>query len=149
MGWLTRKAIGLASVTLHIKEYEKDGVTHIDIQQTATGGVKGTTEERHLDWVTGEHTDHVFGKVRGQSRWTKVADLPDEFLKTNWLPESLEGEVIESSVESVGGGWTANQIWGFQENGGKRMYARNVTVTKGSETKTGRLFYDYVGPYSK
>jgi hypothetical protein len=39
-----RKAIGLATVTLHTKQYEEDGVTHIDIDQTATGGIKGTTE---------------------------------------------------------------------------------------------------------
>jgi len=44
VGWWTRKAIGLATLTLHTKQYEKDGVTHIDIEQTATGGIKGTTE---------------------------------------------------------------------------------------------------------
>lgn len=50
VGWFTRKAIGLATVTLDIEQYEglAEGapetdapVTHVDIKQTATGGIKG------------------------------------------------------------------------------------------------------------
>lgn len=143
---MTRKAIGIATITLHIKEYDNNGVTNIDIEQTATGGVKGTTEKRHLDNEAGEHEDHVFGKVRGRSRWLKLSEVDDKHLASNWLPENNEGDVIESNVESVNNGWTAKQIWGFQEIDGARRYARNVVVTKGPERKEARLYYDYVGP---
>ena len=37
VGWLKRKAINLATVTLSIKQYvDESGVTHVDIDQTAT-----------------------------------------------------------------------------------------------------------------
>lgn len=65
------------------------GVTHIDIKQTATGGIKGTTELRTLDWQVREHTDHIFGTLESRCRWVDIdADetaVPDEFLKQGWL----------------------------------------------------------------
>lgn len=52
IGWIVRKAISIATITLDVKQYRDDeGVEHIDIEQTATGGVKGTTENRTLDWT--------------------------------------------------------------------------------------------------
>lgn len=52
IGWFKRRAISLATITLDIKQYRDDeGVEHIDIEQTATGGIKGTTENRTLDWT--------------------------------------------------------------------------------------------------
>lgn len=146
IGWLTRKAIGLATVTLLIKQYEKDGVVHVDIDQLATGGVKGTTELRQLDNAEGVHDDHVFGKCKGRSRWVKVADVEDARLRQNWRPETLEAETIESNVENESAKWVAKQIWGFQDKNGKRYYARNVVILKGKERKEATLFYDYVGP---
>lgn len=118
---------------------------HIDIDQTATGGIKGTTELRQLDNQEVEHDDHIFGKVKGRSRWVKVAEVEDPRLKKGWLPETLEDETVESNVTSVGNGWVAKQVWGFQEKNGKRHYARNVVVTKGKDRKEATLFYDYVG----
>ena len=142
---MTRKAIGLATITLHIKQYKgDDDVVHIDIDQTATGGVKGTTELRHLDFKESEHDDHIFGKVRGKSRFVKISEVEDAHLKSNWLPETENGDAVESNVVSIGNGWEAKQIWGFQEKDGKRLYARNVVVTKGSERKEARLYYDYL-----
>lgn len=105
-----RKAIGLSTITLSIKQYTDDdgGVTHIDIQQTATGGIK-TTELRTLDWQVREHEDRVFGKVNGQTRWIKLEDVDDDdFLKTGW--DDLEGEHVQSFVKSQTNGWTANQV---------------------------------------
>lgn len=52
VSWFTRKAIRFSTITLDIKQYrDDDGVEHIDIDQTATGGIKGTTENRTLDWT--------------------------------------------------------------------------------------------------
>lgn len=66
-------------------------------------------ENRTLDWEYREHTDKIFGKVKGKSRWVKLGDVDDdEFLKTGW--DDLEGEHVQSYVESDGGGWTADQV---------------------------------------
>ena len=136
----------MATITLNVAEYVDDeGVTHIDIDQIGTGGFKGTSEKRALNWEQGEHTDHIFGKVKGQSRWTKVANIQDEFLKTGWLPESVDGDVIESNVKSLENEWEAFQIWGFREKDGTRYYARNVVVTKGDKRLEAHLYYDFQG----
>lgn len=104
-----RKAIALSTITLSIKQYVDDGgVTHIDIEQTATGGIK-TTELRTLDWQVRDHEDRVFGKVDAQARWVKLADVDDDdFLKSGW--DDLEGEHVQSYVKSKTNGWTADQV---------------------------------------
>lgn len=69
---MTRKGISYATITLDIKQYaDADNVTHIDIEQTLTGGIKGTSEKRIADWNAREHKDHIFGTVVGKSRLFK------------------------------------------------------------------------------
>ena len=113
VGWLQRKLVGLATVTLSISQYKsEDSLTHIDIEVTATGGIKGTTEHRTLDWEVRGHKDQMFGEVKGQSRWIKLAELEDDtgdgFLKKAWLDEGEQ--YIQSSVTRVDGAWTSNQV---------------------------------------
>lgn len=143
MGWLTRKAIGLATVTLHIKEYvDEAGVTHVDIQQTATGGVKGTAENRTLDDTFREHSDWLFGNVKGRTGWVPSKEaIADEFLQKGWEPG--QAEFVVGYVESLDRGWTARQVWGFQEVNGERRHARNIVVAKGDERVEMRLVYDF------
>jgi hypothetical protein len=70
-------------------------------------------------------------------------------LTEGWLPESAEGEVVESYVENEGNGWTAWQIWGFAEvevKGEKqRMHVRRAVVRKGKEAVRVKLVYSYGG----
>src|SRR5438034_10422778 len=73
MSWIIRTALSLATVTLHAAEYKDRDVVHIDIAQTVTGGLRGTTEHRKLDWSVNDHTDHIFGSIKGQSRFLKGA----------------------------------------------------------------------------
>ncbi|KAI9784094.1 MAG: hypothetical protein M1839_002598 [Geoglossum umbratile] len=156
IGWFMRKAIEYATVTLHIKEYEEKrddstSVTHIDIDQTATGGIKGTSECRTLDWTEREHSDQIFGELIGKSRWQileKIGGPDAEFLATGWLDEVKKTGLMESYVISDEGGWTARQacIWGFEEFEGKRYYARHVVVKKHEEVKKAKLVYDYIKP---
>jgi hypothetical protein len=64
VNWFTRVAISFATVTQHLKQYfdEKDpSITHIDFTQTLTGGIKGTTELRTLDYQWRSHSDYLFG----------------------------------------------------------------------------------------
>ncbi|KAF2436499.1 hypothetical protein EJ08DRAFT_602467, partial [Tothia fuscella] len=140
IGWIIRKAIGMMTVTLVTKQYKDDeGVVHIDIEQPGAAGIKGTTELRQLDGTWREHEDHVFGAVKGHTKWIKIADLKDNdadeaYLKKGWAQETLDDEAIDAYVESVGNGWTARQIWGFEDVdvGGKkeRRFVRHVVVKK-------------------
>lgn len=72
MGWLTRKAIGLMTLTLIVTEStDANGTVHIDISQLAGPGLTGTKEKRHIppngekEWR--DHEDHIFGHVKGTS----------------------------------------------------------------------------------
>jgi len=152
IGWFTRKAISLATVTLHVKQYTaEDSIVHIDIEQTATGGIKGTSEHRTLDWTERSHTDHIFGNLTGKTRFLSLShpELTDSFLKDGWLEDAAEGEEGERHVESFvvnsEKGWSAVQIWGFAVIEGARRYVRRVVVTKGSEVMKTRLVYDWQG----
>ncbi|KAE9367748.1 hypothetical protein N431DRAFT_416569 [Stipitochalara longipes BDJ] len=154
INWWTRKAISFATVTLHTKQYTDDSsVTHIDIQQTATGGIKGTAELRELDWTERSHEDHIFGNLKGKSRWLTIdhPEITDGFLKEGWIEGEEEnagpnGERhIESAVVNEEKGWSAVQIWGFAIIDGTRYYTRRVVVTKGSEVLKVRLVYNWQG----
>jgi hypothetical protein len=151
-----RKAIAWATVTLAIKQYIDDtGLTHIDTNQTATGGIKGTQELRTLDWVERPHDDHIFGQLRGKSRWIATGSpewdaLGDGFMREGWLEEGEQagpnGEShVNSWVINEEKGWTAEQIWGFATVEGKRYYVRRVVVTKEKEVLSVRLVYDWQG----
>lgn len=86
MNWLTRKAIGLASLTLKVNQYpdpEKNTIYHISIDQIATGGIKGTHEDRTTDWEVRPHSDHIFGNNDGQSRMVRGAKDADGKVRPN------------------------------------------------------------------
>ncbi|KAJ5898973.1 hypothetical protein N7495_003717 [Penicillium taxi] len=71
VGWLLRKALAYATITLQIREYtdtEDSTIYHIDIQQVVTGGINGNKEERKMNWAVREHKDNIFGEVAGCSR---------------------------------------------------------------------------------
>ncbi|KAI0890695.1 uncharacterized protein GGS22DRAFT_151616 [Annulohypoxylon maeteangense] len=178
VGWLIRKTINNTTVTLHVKQYQgpptppavaaddTPTVTRVDIDQIATAGVKGTTENRCLDFVFREHSDWLFGRVQGRSRWISAAELKtlvsaggeaiekkwvqDDFVTKDWLEGDAEkggpeGEThMLNHVESLDNGWTALQVWGFQDVGGERRYARNIVVAKGDTYVAFRMIYDWV-----
>ncbi|KAL1603917.1 hypothetical protein SLS60_005509 [Paraconiothyrium brasiliense] len=127
IGWMTRKALGLATVTLHTKQYLKTPddnpsageVIHIDIDQFATGGVKGTSEHRALDWKYRPHSDWLFGDLQGRSRLTTLEAVRKEakeiggttqkdaeYVTEGFLEETEKGETIESFVDNDGKQWT-------------------------------------------
>jgi hypothetical protein len=156
---LTRKAIGFATVTLHVKHYtDAEGKVHIDIEQTATGGLKGTSEHRTIDNTFREHSDWLFGKAKARSFFVKAEDLPakikeellgDEFLGRDWLAGDEEKTGPDGTLHLVNwveaeAGWTAAQVWGFQTIGGERRYARNIVVRNGDKSAEIRLVYDFV-----
>lgn len=175
VGWMTRKAIGLATVTLDVKQHlappsppstATDPVTHIDIDQTVTGGIQGNAERRCLDWEARAHSDWLFGSVRGQTKFVSGADVQGwvaetygAFLKGDaeggeWIEDDAEkggpaGEThVLNYVKNVdeGKGWTATQVWGFQKIGGERRYVRHVVVAdkEGKKTVEMKMVYDFI-----
>jgi hypothetical protein len=115
VSWFKRKAISIGTITLYIKHYKDDtGVERIDIDQTITGGIPGTREERCLDWTTRNRDDSLFGAVVGRSRRTKADAIECDFLKTDWTADTLEHGLIQSYVESdtpkSNTTWIADQV---------------------------------------
>ena len=161
IGWLTRKALGAATVTQHLKHHTaEDGTSaQIDIDQLVSGGLKGSSEMRTLDWQWRGHSDWLFGTLKGRSRYTTLATVLEEakgkgvteedakYLTEGWLKETEEGEVVDSFVDNEGNKWTGWQIWGFAEIGGERKFVRRVVVRKTdkNEVRRVRLVYDYAG----
>ena len=60
---------------------------------------------------------------------------------------SASGMYLENQVVSDSGGWTAHQLWGFENVDGLegRRYVRHVVVRKGEKVERARLVYDYLG----
>lgn len=152
VGWLKRKAINYGTVTLAVKHFKDDeGVEHINIDQTITGGIPGTSEVRTLWWKEKENEDHVFGFVIGKSRRVKASELDIPFLTQGWTEDTLEHGLVQSYVESdtpkSGIVWIANQTWGIETINDERRYVRHVKFTgpKGEDIEA-KLVYDYLGP---
>ncbi|CAI7614573.1 unnamed protein product [Penicillium bialowiezense] len=168
MGWVTRKALSLAKVTIYIHQYpdsEKPEIYHVDGQSVLTGGIQGTKESRTLDWQQREHTDHIFGKLVGQSRhFAKIEDLdiqtsvgkPEDdarvakFLRAETLADGSKSEgfleeeaFMQSFVQNADAGWTAEQVWGFEIIDGQRLHTRRVVVTKNGQVELARLVYSF------
>lgn len=102
-------------MTLHVTHTKgDDGVEHISVAQTVTGGYEGTTENRTLDWSERPNEDHVFGAVIGKSRRINPEELDNEYLKKGWLPEVYEHGAIDAWVKSdepkSGMDWVAEQV---------------------------------------
>lgn len=110
---MTRKGITLATLTLHVTQYkDSDNVPHVDIDQTITGGIKGTSERRTADWQGREHKDHIFGTVIGRSRFLRGSKRdngkvrPDVDVQTPVDDEKvrsfLRGEVLADGSDTEG-----------------------------------------------
>lgn len=164
IGWLTRKALGAATVYQHLSQAPTTGedgqpTTQITIDQTVTGGLKGSTEKRILDWHYRGHTDWLFGTLQGRSRYSTLVKIVEEskgkgvveedakYIVEGWLKETEEGEVVESYVDNEGNKWTGWQIWGFAEINGERRLTRRFAIRRKDKNEVVhvRLVYDYAG----
>lgn len=139
---------------------------HIDIEQTATG-IKGSPENRVLDWKDYKSKDLIFGAVTDRSQLAQLQEMPNilctrlddatqmedvkQFLVGKVLADGspcdgfLEEEVIQ--CWTVNEKWTAEQIWGFEMINGERRHTRRTVVKavdKGT-IKKARLVYTFEG----
>ena len=143
-------------------------MVHIDIDQITTPGNFTNTEPRAVDGEWREKDDKIFGKVRGFTKWIKIPEHEDPFMRDGWEPKWLEesgGEGLDVYLESIGkkGGqdWTAEQIWGFEIINGERRFimfvlpasqlllnlvnrfVRHIVVKRGETEYKVKTIYDY------
>ncbi|KAK2461652.1 hypothetical protein APHAL10511_006115 [Amanita phalloides] len=153
VGWFTRKAIAIATIRLFINHYkDDDGIEHIDIKQTLTGGIPGTTENRILWWKEGKREDKIFGPVIGKSRRCTNEELSqlEEYLTKEWTEDTYQHGLVQAHAKSdtakSGRIWTANQTWGIENINNERRYSRHVYfVGPQDQVIEARLVYDYLG----
>lgn len=101
VGWLTRKIINSATITLYIKHYkDESGVQHIDIVQTISGGISVSPENRVLDWTLRKSEHSLFGATINRARRVALADVIDEYLNSGWLSEVSRDGAIEAYAEA-------------------------------------------------
>lgn len=148
-----RKVLGMATVTVVIKEWEEDGHTHIDVENRPNGGLPPTTEQRVFDNKGVEIPHALFGKVCSRTRWASKAELDelDGFLADGFeTEEKAEGgagsSYVHIATDHLDHGVTTHQVWGFAQFNEQRYQTRHILVKKGEETAKVTLVYDYIGP---
>lgn len=59
------------------------------------------------------------------------AQADAKFLTEGWLPETQDGEVLESFVDNEKAKWTGWQVWGFAEaKKGERWFVRRIVIRR-------------------
>ncbi|KAF2009632.1 hypothetical protein BU24DRAFT_497220 [Aaosphaeria arxii CBS 175.79] len=172
VNWVIRKAIGVTTITLDVSSYVQDDVLRIDIEQTSSSGMSGTTEKRVLDWSPQPQEDHIFGKCTVRTRLVEgiqqdgktIPALEQQtpvsnekvasFLKGLSLADGpsdgyLAGEediFVHFFVRHLEKDWTAEQIWGFEMIDDDRHWVRRVVVANvEGDFHEARLVYDFLG----
>merc|ERR1712014_462471 len=98
VGWLVRQAVQYSTITLHMKQYTDDkGTVHLDQESISAGNVS-SMENRELNGEWGERENKIWGKVKGTTRFRKVSELEDDYLKEGWNQETLDGEASRLSM---------------------------------------------------
>lgn len=147
VNYFVRQAAAYSTVDVTLKQYTCDeGLKHLDQEQLSTGGIRNF-EDRVMDWEQGEKDNWIWGKVNGQSRYTTLDQIEDEYLRDGWGQDCIDGEVVEGYVESVTGTWRARQVWGFAEVDGERKHVRRILAQKpGQKDLRIRMVYDWKAP---
>jgi hypothetical protein len=145
INFLVRSAVAYSTVTVTLQQYtDPTGLHHLDQEQLSTGGIRNF-EDRVMDWQWTDKENWIWGKVRGHSRYVKLSEIEDSYLREGW--ENSDGEFVEGYVESAKDGWSAQQIWGFAVVDGERRHVRRILAKKpGWEEQRIRMVYDWRGP---
>lgn len=146
--------IQTATVTVQIRHFTDDEKKEcIFIEQVLAAGIRGTTENRYLDWQSRVVEDRIFGTVSSRSKRVPFEELVADkevpaFFKEGWDDETKEAGVVYTSARNEDNNWTASQAWGFAmvevKDGPERRYVRRVRIVKddGQETEF-RMIYDF------
>jgi hypothetical protein len=128
-GRMMRFAMSKAPVYIAINQKSDN---EVEIKQTTTAAFPGVTEQWNHDWEWRERDDMMYKKIKYRSRWVKVKDVDDEWLKEGLDPEA---EVIECFNGPPDEAWTAHQLWIIE---GDRLVRKTVT-TKGDGKGANRV----------
>lgn len=154
--WIIRKAIFWATITGRLTQNKFEGLTHISIEKTATGGIRGETETHRLDGSECSHGSAMFGTQLVRSSWlclpaedkttVTTPSAIDEYLLEGWLQEEPAGAPghIHVSVVNKKARWQAQQVWGFATVEGQRRFVKKFVVTRGDEAARVRIVYDWL-----
>ncbi|KAL2837113.1 hypothetical protein BJY01DRAFT_251629 [Aspergillus pseudoustus] len=104
VGWLKRKAMLVATVTLRNTLAENKGSTSHPLKLvtglTVTGGIPGAMEARVFDWADKHHDDNVFGNVIIRTQLLKAVQNSEGTLRANLRLElSLAQAADEQDAE--------------------------------------------------
>ena len=108
MSFITRKAIGMATLTAVLTQTKDGDVEKLVTQQILTIGQ--STEERTLDWVEREMDNKVYGKSMVKSRRVMLDEIEEEYLKGPWAAASQEHGVFQTHAEGIDNPWVANAV---------------------------------------
>lgn len=104
VGWLKRKALNLASVTVTIKHDSKTDIVHVD---SLTSGVFSSSEDIYLDGKIRDQPNHpLWGHLKITGKKISLSDLDDQNLKEGWAGN----ELVQVDAESESGKWKAIQV---------------------------------------
>lgn len=144
--WIKRRVASIAPIHLRIDQYEKDGVSFINMKQSVAGLIGGD-DKRALDSTEYEFVDVFFGSIKSCSSWILETDIEDDFLRDGWLQKDsdmggLNGKALVHSVIK-GRDWVANEILGFSLIGNMRRLTKRIIVARGSERIMVIVAYDF------
>jgi len=118
-GWMARKAMNLAGLTLHINHHtDSSGIEHLDITPVVTGGMKASPDFRTLDYSEMQAENPMTGPMLVKTRKVSLSQVKDsedgELGKGKCDKENnekwLEDLVIHSHVKSTKKGWSNDEV---------------------------------------
>jgi len=122
VGYMKRTAIANFSLTLEPNHYvDDDGVEHIDVKQTLSGGFNAPTDNLVLDDKEHPRDDNLFGPMIPRTRRVKVEELEIDFLKEGWTEDTLEDGliygIVKSETEKTKKDWVIHMVHSIRWSG--------------------------------
>ncbi|KAF3902260.1 hypothetical protein AA313_de0207592 [Arthrobotrys entomopaga] len=145
IGWLKRKALAVAPVTITITHtVPADGSPEVLQVESVALKVISSSETITIDGESRKSVHPLWGDITLSAKKIKIADISDEKLKEGgWLGEEVIEVIAGNVTTKESDKWTAVQIWGFQTIDGQHRYFRRVRLDHGKEPIYGHMLYDY------
>jgi len=171
VGWLIRKAMGNASLTLTVTHNTAASPPTLEIAQSATGMPSPPPDTRVLNWTAIARKTPLFGEETRQTRMVSSAngapaiDLQiksSDAKKTEDLRKFLlaqhdisgktgngQGWLVSGDVAAIQGyivnasGVTLEEIWGFETVKNEKRLTRRMAAVKDGKVAKARLVYTY------
>lgn len=113
VGWIKRKAMGAASITVTITHSKNNaGVDTLSLVQVVSGGDPAEPEEKTLDWEEKTKEIKLFGgPCVTRSKRVSLDEVQESYLKEGWSADTLEHGCILVHLAYEGKhGWKTEQV---------------------------------------